>query len=132
MIDFEEPELAVQGGVSIGLQIQTQLRDFIASGCLLPGEQLPTVRSMAVELAVNPTLVSQAYEELEREGFVTSEEGSGIFVADQVHCPSERAEYEVEFERLCHEFLVQAARYGYTSVDVITEIEAFNQRRLSS
>jgi GntR family transcriptional regulator len=132
MIEIQEPELAIQGGVSFGRQIETQIRDFIASGQLLPGEQLPTVRAMAVELAVNPSLVSRAYEELEREGFLTSAEGSGVFVADLPVAWSERGEYRAEFDRLCHEFVVQAARYSYSSADVISTIEALNQRRSSS
>ena len=112
-------------------QIQTQIRDCVVSEELLSGEQLPTIRAMAVELAVNPAVVSRAYVELEREGFVSSEEGSGVFVTPLPVAPSERAEYRAEFERLCHEFLVQAARYSYSSADVITAIEALNQRRLT-
>jgi GntR family transcriptional regulator len=128
----QEPELAIQGGVSICRQIQTQLRDYIVGGRLLPGEQLPTVRAMAVELAVNPAPVERAYEGLEGEGFLTSEEGSGVFVADLPVEASARGAYRDEFERLCHEFLVQAARYGYSSADVMTAIVALNQQRCSS
>jgi GntR family transcriptional regulator len=127
---MNDPELAILGGVSMGRQIQTQIRDCIVSEDLLPGEQLPTVRAMAVELAVNPAVVSRAYVELEREGLVTSEEDSGVFVTALPVARSDRAEYRDEFERLCHEFLVQAARYGYSSADVITALEALNQRRL--
>jgi len=131
MSEDRSPELAILGGVSMGRQIQTQIRDCIVREELLSGEQLPTIRAMAVELAVNPGVVSRAYVELEREGFVTSEEGSGVFVAPLPVAPSERVEYRSEFERLCHEFLVQAARYSYSSADVITTIEALNQRRLT-
>jgi GntR family transcriptional regulator len=122
-----DPEVAVQGGVSICDQIRTQIRDCIASGRLLPGEQLPTVRAMAVELAVNPSAVSKAYQALEREGFLTSEEGSGTFVAPNA---MSRTECQAEFEPLCQEFLCQAARYGYSTVAVIKTIQAFTEQRI--
>ncbi len=80
---YPDPEVALQGGVAISRQIQCQIRDCIASGQLVAGEQLPSVRAMAVELAVNPSAVSKAYRELERDGFLTSEEGSGTFIAPQ-------------------------------------------------
>jgi GntR family transcriptional regulator len=123
-----EPELTLQGGVGIYCQIQTQIRDHIVSGQLLPGEQLPTVREMAVGLSVNPDAVSRAYRELEREGFLTSEEGSGTFVTGQPVAPIQQE----EFERLCDDFLAQAARHGFSSIDVIDAIEMLAQRRLSS
>jgi GntR family transcriptional regulator len=120
-----DPELTLQGGMAIYRQILTGIRDAIASGRLLPGEQLPTIRATAVELSVNPAVVAKAYQELEREGFVTSAEGSGTFVAPRPRGRADmaevhpQAEYWVEFERLCQEFLAQAARYGFTSSDVI-------------
>ena len=56
-----------KSGVPIYRQIQDQVRYGIASGLLLPGEQLPTVRALAVELSVNPNTVIKAYTELERQ-----------------------------------------------------------------
>jgi GntR family transcriptional regulator len=131
MSDHSDPELTVQGGVSIGDQIRTQIRDCVVSGQLLPGEQLPTVRAMAVELSVNPGAVSKAYQELEREGFLTSEEGSGIFVASGTSSRLGQTEGRAEFEKLCQEFLAQAARCGYSSADVIQTIRALTERRIS-
>ena len=130
MSDRPEPELTVQGGVSICDQIRTQIRDCVVSGQLLPGEQLPTVRAMAVELSVNPGTVSKAYEELEREGFLTSEEGSGTFVASEASSRLGQAEGRAEFERLCQEFLAQAARCGYSSANVIEAIRGLSERRI--
>lgn len=125
-----DPELAVQGGVSICNQIRTQIRDCIVSGELLPGEQLPTIRAMAVELAVNPNAVGKAYQELEREGFLTSAEGSGVFIAPGLATLVLQAERRAEFEEICQEFLCRAARYGYATVDVIKTIQAFAERRV--
>ena len=126
-----EPELALHGGVSICDQIRTQIRDCVVSGQLLPGEQLPTVRSMAVELSVNPGTVSKALQELEREGVLTSEEGSGTFVAAGAPTRLRQTDCRDEFERLCQEFLAQAARCGYSAGDVIETVLALTKRRLS-
>lgn len=126
-----DPELTLQGGVSICNQIRTQIRDCVVSGQLFPGEQLPTVRAMAVELSVNPSAVHRAYQELEREGFLSSEEGSGTFVASAVASPDQSALWRMEFERICQEFLAQAARCGYSSDDVMVAIQALTERRIS-
>jgi GntR family transcriptional regulator len=123
--DFD-PELTLRGGVSISDQIRMQIRDCVVSGQLLPGEQLPTVRAMAVELSVNPSAVRKAYEELECEGVLTSEEGSGTFVASEAPSRDGQTEWRTKFETACQEFLSQAARCGYSSRDVIETI-----RRLS-
>src|SRR5438128_860337 len=93
-----------KSGVPIYGQIQTQIRDCIVSGQLSPGEQLPTVRAMSVALAVNPNAVRQAFQELEREGFLTSEEGSGTFVASLPPLRLRQAAFQPECERLCQEF----------------------------
>jgi GntR family transcriptional regulator len=127
-----EPELALQGGVSISRQIQTQIRDCIVTGQLCPGEQLPTVRATAVALAVNPNAVLEAYQQLEREGFLTSKEGSGTFVASLPPLRPRQAALRGECERLCQELLAQAGCYGYSSADVIALIQALTERRLSS
>jgi GntR family transcriptional regulator len=123
-----EPALTLQCGTAIHQQIQTQIRDHIVSGQLLPGEQLPSVRELAVELAVNPCVVSRALRELEREGFLTSEEGSGTFVTAK---PQVRFQRE-KFEDLCHDFLSRAAAYGYTATDVLDTIALFIEGRLAS
>src|SRR5437870_6488469 len=72
-----------KSGVPIYRQIQDQIRYGIASGRLRPGEQLPTVRALAVDLAVNPNTVIKAYTELERLGVLTTEQGSGTFIAPE-------------------------------------------------
>src|SRR3984957_8464613 len=84
MIQFT---LDPKSGVPIYRQIQDQIRYGIGSGKLLPGEQLPTVRALAVELSVNPNTVIKAYTELERSGVLTTEQGSGTFVAPEPSSP---------------------------------------------
>jgi GntR family transcriptional regulator len=130
MSNRPDPELAVQGGVSICNQIRTQIRDCILSGQLVPGEQLPTVRAMAVELAVNPSAIIKAYQDLEQEGFLTSGEGSGTFVAPGAPSEALQTDNRAGFEELCQEFLSQAARYGYSAIDAIKTIRGLIERRI--
>jgi GntR family transcriptional regulator len=122
MITFR---LDSKSGVPIYRQIQDQIRIGIASGLLRPNDQLPTVRGLAVELAVNPNTVIKAYSELEREGLLSTEQGSGTFVASP---PVELsgADREAKLRTLCGEFLAQAARYGFSPAEVARAIEAMN------
>lgn len=67
--------------VPIYLQIVEGIRAAIAAGVYRPGELLPSLRVLAVDLVVNPNTVQKAYDELEREGLVFSRRGVGVFVA---------------------------------------------------
>ena len=69
--------------VPIYLQIADEIRAAVAAGLYRPGETLPSLRAMAVEVQVNPNTVQRAYDELEREGLVYSQRGRGLFVAEQ-------------------------------------------------
>ena len=68
-------------GTPIYLQLMEQIKHAIETCALQPGEQLPTMRKLAVELVINPNTVIRAYRELEREGIVEIRQGSGAFVS---------------------------------------------------
>lgn len=70
-------------GTPIYRQIADQVRQAVASGVLRAGDRLPSVREMAVELAVNPNTIAKAYQELERDGVIVTPRGKGSFVADR-------------------------------------------------
>lgn len=70
-------------GTPIYRQLVEQVRQAVASGVLKAGDRLPSVRDLAVELAVNPNTVAKAYQELEREGVIETPRGRGSFVADR-------------------------------------------------
>jgi GntR family transcriptional regulator len=129
MITFR---LDPKSGVPIYRQIEDQVRYGIASGLLTPGEQLPTVRALAVELSVNPNTVIKAYTELERNGIVTSEQGSGTFVSSEPVAPLPEGERQAKLDALCSEFLAHVARYGFAPDDVIGAIERLAERRSPS
>jgi len=63
-------------------QAMDRLSDLMLIGALEPGDKLPSVRSLAVELSINPNTIQKAYIELERQGYVYSVKGVGSFVAD--------------------------------------------------
>jgi GntR family transcriptional regulator len=113
-----------KSGVPIYRQIQDQIRCGIAAGKLRPAEQLPTVRALAVDLAVNPNTIIKAYTELERLGILTTEQGSGTYVAPQPVVALSARERQDKLATLCNEFLSQAARYGFSSADVIQAVRS--------
>src|SRR5437660_12715374 len=115
MITFR---LNAKSGVPIYRQIQDQIRYGVAARRLSPGEQLPTVRALAVELSVNPNTVIKAYTELEREGLLATEQGSGTFISAEPFVPLVDENRQAKLESLCSEFLAQAARYGFSVEDV--------------
>jgi GntR family transcriptional regulator len=116
-------------GVPIYRQIQDQIRYGVASGFLLAGEQLPTVRALAVELSVNPNTVIKAYSELEREGLLATEQGSGTFIAVQTPPPLADGARQGKLLSLCSEFLAQAARYGFSPDDAVLGIQTLIEGR---
>src|SRR5216684_2157900 len=126
MITFK---LDPKSGVPVYRQIQDLIRYGIASCLLSPGEQLPTVRALAVELAVNPNTVIKAYSELEREGVLTTEQGSGTFVAAQPPIMLSEENRQAKLESTCSEFLAQAARLGFSSQDVVNGIQSLMERK---
>ena len=118
-------------GVPIYRQIQDQVRYGIASGRLRPGEQLPTVRALAVDLSVNPNTVIKAYTELERQGVLTTEQGSGTFVAPLPAVALDSEDRQAKLRALCAEFLGQAARYGFGPDDVMRAIRKLTAEQQS-
>ena len=63
-------------------QVKDSLRRLMVTGVLSPGDKLPSVRSMASQLSINPNTIQRAYAELEAEGYVVSVTGKGSFVAE--------------------------------------------------
>ena len=63
-------------------QVRDGLRKLMVTGMLRPGDKLPSVRALAVELAINPNTIQRAYGQLEAEGYILSVSGKGTFVAE--------------------------------------------------
>jgi GntR family transcriptional regulator len=69
-----------RSGVPIYLQVIEQIKRSVAIGVLQAGEQLPTVKQLALDLTINPNTVAKAYRELERDGVIETAPGRGSFV----------------------------------------------------
>ncbi len=92
-------------------QIAERIRIAVASGELTPGDPLPSVRALAMQLRVNPATVVQAYRDLELEKLVEMRQGSGTFIAD-ISADTRVRERHAAAKRLVRELLADAARLG--------------------
>jgi GntR family transcriptional regulator len=81
VIDFR---LNLSSGIPTYVQLVQQVRQAIRLGLLQPGDQLPTVKTVVTQLAINPNTVLKAYRELETEGLVGGRRGQGTFVSEQL------------------------------------------------
>jgi GntR family transcriptional regulator len=122
MIEFG---LDVKSGVPFHRQIVDQIKCGIASGRLLPGEQLPTVRELAVRLQVNPNTIRKAYSELEILSVLTTQQGTGTFVGN-LPVEIDPAEKSKMTKQICDELVARGYQYGLT----LTEIVSHLNRRL--
>jgi GntR family transcriptional regulator len=108
-------------------QLERGLRAAIAVGRLRPGDQLPTVRQLAVELMVNANTVARVYAELERSGVIDTRRGVGSFVTAtpaQAHPPRER---ERRLRAFVTRVLADADAAGFTRDDVVAALTAPRQ-----
>jgi GntR family transcriptional regulator len=110
-------KLDLQSGVPVYRQIIDQVQAGVATGTLGPGHQLPTVRQVAVDLAINPNTVLRAYRELEIRGVLETQQGTGTFIS---HRQSRRndSERERQIEQLVSEFVARVGAGGFTLQDV--------------
>lgn len=109
-------------GVPFYRQITDQILGGIATGALRAGEQLPTVRALAVELKVNLNTVAKAYKELEIRGVLSTQQGSGTYVAP-VEVRRDEVERRRQVVQLVDEFLARAAALGLPPAEVARELE---------
>jgi GntR family transcriptional regulator len=120
-------KLDLKSGVPFYRQIIDQIKTAIAMGELGPGDRLPTVRQLAVDLSVNPNTVSRAYMELELTGLVETQMGSGTFVG-QVKVEQDDMERRRMLDEICQEFLSRASSYGFTLDDVLENLKQRKNR----
>lgn len=109
-------------GTPIYRQIIDQIRFGIASGQLKLGEQLPTVRALAVELKVNLNTVSKAYKELEIKNILATQQGSGTFIC-QTGDILQADERMNKLKEICTQFSAVALGYGFTIEEMTEELK---------
>ena len=110
-------------GVPFYRQVIDQILAGIATEALAPGEQLPTVRALAVELQVNLNTVAKAYKELEIRGVLDTQQGSGTFVSP-VQVRRDEVERRRQVVQLVDEFLARSAAAGLPPAEVLAELAA--------
>jgi GntR family transcriptional regulator len=103
-------------------QLDRAIRAAIATGKIAPGFQLPTVRQMAVDLAVNANTVARVYAQLERDGILETQRGVGTFVRDAPSPVAARAHRERELRALIQRFIGDAALLGFTLPELINQL----------
>jgi len=111
-----------KGGTPFYRQIIDQIKFGIASGSLKMGEQLPTVRALAVELKINLNTVTKAYKELEIQSILETQQGTGTFIGRTDIKISEQ-EKSKKLESICNEFTTIAFSYGFSTDDIINELQ---------
>ena len=121
--------LDTHSGVPVYRQLIDQVQAAVAAGVLAAGDQLPTVRQVAVDLVINPNTVLRAYREMEIRGTLDTQQGSGTFIADR-KIEYSKGERERQLGQLIGEFVSRAGSAGFTVEqlvkalqDLISEVE---------
>lgn len=119
MIDFR---LDPKTGTPFYRQIIDQIRFGIASGNLKSGEQLPTVRALAVALKVNLNTIAKAYKELEIQNILETQQGTGTFIS-HMELELSEGERDQKLTEICKEFCTIAFSYGFSVDNIIEQLQ---------
>jgi GntR family transcriptional regulator len=111
----------LHSGMPVYRQLIDQVRSGVASGSLIAGDQLPTVRQLAVDLAINPNTVMRAYRELELGGLLETHQGTGTFISKKKR-EKNSAERERQLGQMAGEFAARAGAAGFTVEDLIDRL----------
>ena len=115
-------------GVPVYRQIIDQVLAGIASNSLTTGDQLPTVRQVAVDLAINPNTVVRAYRELEIRGVIETQQGMGTFVAHK-KIKQDEVERQRRLTQLVTDFVARAGAAGFTVADLMEQLQTYDSQR---
>ena len=113
-----EIRIDAKSGVPFYRQIIEQVKFAIARGAVASGDRLPTVRQLAVDLSINPNTVIRAYRELEIEGVLETQQGSGTFVGTK-EPEVDELERQRMLDQILTELLARASGYGLSLEDVL-------------
>ena len=122
--------LDAHSGVPVYRQLIDQVLAAVATGALRAGNQLPTVRGVAVDLAINPNTVSRAYREMEIRGILDTQQGTGTFVAERmlnIAAGGDDTEHKRQLNQLVTEFVSRAGSAGVTVSELIEALKQLNQ-----
>ena len=126
-------EIDVNAGMPVYRQILDQIKYYVASGILKPGDRLPSIRELAQSLTVNPTTVVRVYADLEHEGIIEMQHGRGAFVTERSFRMSS-AQRGRRLRELARRLVVEAAQMGVPGSQVLSavreELEELQEQEL--
>jgi len=113
--------LDMHSGVPVYRQVVDQVRGAVAAGSLAAGDQLPTVRQLAVDLEINPNTVVRAYRELEYDGLLETHQGTGTFISGQkLRRPA--GERQRQLEQIASDTIARAGAAGFNIRELIDQL----------
>lgn len=118
-------------GVPIYVQLREQILRLLGAGVLASGDQMPTMREVAVALKIDLNTVRHAYDELERIGAITLVRGRGSFVADPPPVAGARAQ-AIKADSLAKQVLAMAAATGIDPITLADRIKALAKQKETS
>ncbi len=113
-------------GVPYYRQIIKQVEMAVSDGRLGKGAKLPTVRSLAVHLQINPNTVARAYNEMEIRGIVNTQQGTGTFISDKKIDLSADERKDI-LDSLLRSFLAHASSYGFVVEDIVNHLKSIKE-----
>jgi len=125
-----EFRLDLRSGVPVYRQIIDQVMGGIAAGHLKPGDQLPTVRQLAVDLAINPNTVVRAYRELEIREVLATQQGTGTFVTEKKPQPN-HIERQRRIAQLTGDLLARAGADGISLQELLDYLNELPKEKRS-
>ncbi len=108
-------------------QLERSIRVAIASRRLKAGDQLPTVRELAVALRINANTVARVYTHLERSGTLETRRGGGTVVVDAADSTHNQAAREAELRAIATRALADASAHGFSAADLRRELQAISK-----
>jgi DNA-binding transcriptional regulator YhcF (GntR family) len=125
--------LDTHSGVPVYRQIIDQVMGGLASGALAPGDRLPTMRQLAVDLRINPNTVIRAYREMEIRGVLETQQGSGTFIAQGKVKPDELERHR-RLNQIVSDVVARVGAAGFSLQELLEQLnelqaESENQKR---
>ena len=115
-------EIDFRSGIPIYLQVVDRIKEMIADGRLRLGDQLPTVRALALELRINFNTVARAYRILDEAGIISTQQGRGTYILDMPTPEVSEAMRRTTLAALTDRYLVDAIRLGFSPVEILAII----------
>jgi len=121
------PTIDPKDATPLHAQLERSIRVAIAAGRLRPGDQLPTVRQLAVALRINANTVAKVYSQLERAGALGTRRGVGSFVADAQETNRNQSARDAELRAVAMRALAEASARGFSAADLRRELNALSK-----